>query len=86
VDKVNRLKKLRQDRGISQEKCARETGISISSIKRYEKDGIVGNTYNLKRLSEYFCVEMDYIYNPNDQDKGSEENNGYGIAGNRNNP
>lgn len=73
MDKINRLKKLRLERGISQEKCAEETGISLSSIKRYEKDGIVGNAYNLKRLSEYFCVEMDYIYTQKDQIQRKEE-------------
>lgn len=66
MNKINRLKKLRLEKGISQEKCALDTGISISSIKRYEKEGIIGNAYNLKLLAEYFNVEMDYIYKPND--------------------
>ena len=66
MDKINRIKQLRPDKGISQEKCAKDTGISISSIKRYEKEGIIGNTYNLKRLAEYYSVDMDYIYNPNE--------------------
>jgi len=65
VENINRLKKLRMEKGISQEKCSHDTGISISSIKRYERSGIVGNSYNLKILSEYFCVDMDYIYQPN---------------------
>jgi len=75
VNTINRLKKLRLEKGISQEKCAQDTGISISSIKRYEKEGIIGNTYNLKQLAEYFCVDMDYIYNPNGINMGNEENN-----------
>lgn len=66
MNNINRLKKLRQEKGISQEKCAMETGISLSSIKRYERDGIIGNAYNLKRLAEYYRVDMDYIYNPNE--------------------
>lgn len=73
MDKNNRLKKLRLERGISQEKCAEETGISLSSIKRYENGGIIGNAYNLKRLSEYFCVDMDYIYTQNDPIQRKEE-------------
>jgi len=84
VDKINRLKKLRLEREISQEKCAFDTGISISSIKRYERDGIVGNAYNLKILAEYFCVEMDYIYRSNEYSIRKEEKND-GITGNRNN-
>jgi len=85
MDTVNRLKKLRIEKGISQEKCAQDTGISISSIKRYEKDGIIGNTYNLKCLAEYFCVDMDYIYNPYQYNIRNEESS-YGVERNRNKP
>lgn len=74
MDKINKLKKLRVERGISQEKCAHDTGISISSIKRYEKKGIIGNSYNLKRLAEYYSVDMDYIYNPDEQNIRNEDN------------
>lgn len=69
MENISRLKKLRLDKGISQEKCAQDTGISLSSIKRYERDGIVGNAYNLKQLAEYYYVEMDYIYNPDELNK-----------------
>ncbi|WP_313133218.1 helix-turn-helix domain-containing protein [Anaerocolumna sp.] len=85
MNTANRLKKLRLERGISQEKCAQDTGISVSSIKRYEKSGIIGNTYNLIRLAEYFSVDMDYIYNPNEHYKRNEESN-HGIKRNRNKP
>jgi len=74
VDKINRLKKLRLEKGVSQDKCAQETGISISSIKRYEKEGVIGNAYNLKLLAEYFNADMDYIYNPNEHPIRNEEN------------
>lgn len=80
MKKINQLKKLRLSKGISQEKCSQDTGISISSIKRYEKDGIIGNSYNLKILAEYYSVDMDYIYKSNNTN--SEENND-GITGNR---
>jgi transcriptional regulator with XRE-family HTH domain len=73
VNKINRLKKLRIEKGISQEKCATDTGISLSSIKRYERDGTIGNAYNLKRLAEYFSVEMDYIYNPNEYNRNEDD-------------
>lgn len=80
VKKDNRLKKLRQEKGVSQERCAQDTGISLSSIKRYEKSGVVGNSYNLKLLAEYYCVEMDYIYNINEIKMNEENHNG--IKGN----
>lgn len=75
---MNRLKKLRLEKGISQEKCAQDTGISISSIKRYEKEGTIRNAFNLKLLAEYFKVDMDYIYNPNRSIINKEEQD-YGI-------
>lgn len=61
VKKNNILKELRYKKGISQEQCAHETGISLSSIKRYEQTGIIGNTYNLKILADYFDVELEVL-------------------------
>ncbi|WP_167956566.1 helix-turn-helix domain-containing protein [Anaerosporobacter faecicola] len=57
----NVLKELRYKKGISQEQCAIETGISLSSIKRYEQTGNIGNTYNLKVLADYFDVELEVL-------------------------
>ncbi len=54
----NRIKELRRDRKISQQKCADDLGISIRSLQRYEK----GETENLSyfiKLAEYFNVELD---------------------------
>jgi transcriptional regulator with XRE-family HTH domain len=61
VKKDNILKELRYKKGKSQEQCSRETGISLSSIKRYEQTGIIGNTYNLKVLADYFDVELELL-------------------------
>lgn len=59
----NILKELRYKKGISQEQCAQETGISLSSIKRYEQTGIIGNTFNLKILADYFDVGLEVLCN-----------------------
>lgn len=59
----NILKELRYKKGKSQEQCARETGISLSSIKRYERTGIIGNTYNLKVLADYYEVKLEILCN-----------------------
>lgn len=67
VEKRNILKELRYKKGISQEKCARETGISISSIKRYEQTGTIGNTYNLKLLANYYNVNLDLLCNKREE-------------------
>lgn len=61
MEKNNILKELRYRKGISQEKCAQDTGISLSSIKRYEQTGVIGNTYNLRVLANYFNVELELL-------------------------
>lgn len=63
VNNDNILKELRYKKGKSQEQCSRETGISLSSIKRYEQTGIIGNTYNLKILADYYGVELGLLCN-----------------------
>lgn len=56
----NGIKRIREERGISQQKCADDLGISIRTLQRYEK----GETENLNyfiKLSEYFGVELEEL-------------------------
>ncbi len=56
----NQIKELRQSRGISQQRCADELGISMRTLQRYEK----GETENLShfiKLAEYFQVDLDVL-------------------------
>lgn len=58
----NGIKRIREERGISQQKCADDLGISIRTLQRYEK----GETENLScfiRLSEYFNVDLEELLN-----------------------
>ena len=56
----NGIKRIREERGISQQKCADDLGISIRTLQRYEK----GETENLSyfiRLARYFCVDLEEL-------------------------
>ena len=56
----NILRELREMRGISQQKCAEDTGISLRTWQRYERDGF-GCLEYLKRIAEYFGVTIDEL-------------------------
>ncbi|WP_035786892.1 helix-turn-helix domain-containing protein [Butyrivibrio sp. XPD2002] len=56
----NQIKELRQSRGISQQKCADDLGISMRTLQRYEK----GETENLSffiKLANYFNVDLEVL-------------------------
>ena len=54
----NQIKELRQSRGISQQKCADDLGISIRTLQRYEK-GETENLTHFVKLADYLQVELD---------------------------
>ena len=57
----NRIKNLREKRGIIQEILAADLGITQQTLSRYEKDVTVIKVDILKRLAEYFNVTTDYL-------------------------
>lgn len=75
----SKLKKIRQERGISQEKCARDIGISVRTLQRYENGEYNATIYSLAQLSKYFNVSIEELLpdNSNTQKKddfSNEEN------------
>ena len=57
----NRIKNLREKRGIIQEILAADLGITQQTLSKYEKDVTVIKVDILKRLAEYFNVTTDYL-------------------------
>lgn len=56
----NRISELRKEKGISQQKCADDLGISLRTLQRYEK----GETENLScfiKMATYFGVELEEL-------------------------
>ena len=56
-----RLKELRSEKGISQEKLAKETGFTQSAIFYWENAKRVPNANVVIALAKYFGVTTDYI-------------------------
>lgn len=72
LDFGKRLKKLRADLGITQEKLARDLDIPESSIRRLEVSGSVPRTARIHQIADYFGVTTDYLLFGR-EDKGEEE-------------
>lgn len=58
---MKNLKKLRESRGMSQQKLADELFITQQSIYKYENDLAYPNLETLKMMSKFFSVSIDYI-------------------------
>jgi len=59
----NRLKELRTERGISQEKLVEMTGISRTTLSKIENNEEVNvNTRTIAKLAEAFEVEPSEIF------------------------
>ena len=56
----NRIQELRKKKGVSQQKCAEDVGISIRTLQRYEK-GHLGSLEYIKKLADYFNVHIDEL-------------------------
>lgn len=63
-----RLKTLRSSRGLSQRELGEKLGIKESAISLYESGKREASYDMLKKLSEIFCVSIDYLLENGDAD------------------
>lgn len=57
----NRIKKLRENRGLTQVSLAEELGITQQMLSKYEQDTSIIKGKMLRKLAEYFNVTTDFI-------------------------
>ena len=65
-----RMKKLREEAGISQNKLAKLIGIQQSSLNRYESGFSNPTPETLLWFGDFFDVSMDYIFGRTDKPQG----------------
>lgn len=56
-----RLKALRQEKGLTQAQAAQALSIAYRNYQRLEADGNTPNFSNLVQIAELFGVSMDYL-------------------------
>ena len=59
---ASKLKKLREDKGISQLELSKQIGVSPSSITMYEQGERIPRDYVKIRIAEYFGVTVESIF------------------------
>lgn len=58
----DRLRHLREQKGISQYRAAKEMGIHKNMLYRYEAGTSTPNTFFLEILADFYGVSMDYLW------------------------
>lgn len=70
----NKIKKLREERRLTQKELAEEMGLAQSTIAMIENDKKEGSTKTLKKLADFFNVTLDYLLS---EDKEKDKINEY---------
>ncbi|WP_273710482.1 helix-turn-helix domain-containing protein [Leuconostoc mesenteroides] len=63
---MNRLRELRKERGLSQDRLANEMSINIKTLRRYEVGENNPRVAILIELADYFNVSIDYLVGRSD--------------------
>ena len=66
-----RLRMLREDAGISQNKLGKLVGVPQSSIYRYEQGQSTPSSKTFRWYADYFDVSLDYIFGRTDDPHGA---------------
>lgn len=59
---AEKLKELRKQSGISQEKLAEKLGVSRQAVTKWERDSGVPDIENIIAISKLFDVSMDELF------------------------
>lgn len=62
----DRLKTLRNRKGLSQSEFAKQIGVSKSSVNMYERGEREPNFETLEAIADYFNVDLDYLMGKSD--------------------
>jgi transcriptional regulator with XRE-family HTH domain len=71
MDFSNRLKELREKRGLSQEKLSEELDIPRSTLARYENgyQDVLPRKQRIYEIADYFGVTVDYLIGRTDEEQ-----------------
>ena len=58
---IQNLRKLRKEKGVSQQKLADDLGTSQQSIHQYENSAVEPDIDTLKKFARYFDTSVDYL-------------------------
>ena len=62
------IKKLRTERGVTQEELANKIGVSFQAVSKWETNATTPDIAILPRLALYFGVSIDALFSMNQDD------------------
>lgn len=76
----NKLKSLRQEKGLTQEQLAKQIFVSRTLITKYETGKAIPSKDNLEKIADFFNVDISLLFNKDDTlevvlDKNKSNNN-----------
>lgn len=69
---MNRIKQLREERGMTQPELGKVLNVQGAAMSKYENEKIPLTTETIKKLAEFFGVSTDYLLGKTDE-KGEQE-------------
>ena len=76
---LNKLRLLRNEKGISQQTLADAVGVSQPSIFKYETTNVEPDIETLKRMADYFETSVDFIVGHTDIRRKIESTDSYEL-------
>ncbi|WP_203333818.1 helix-turn-helix domain-containing protein [Planococcus beigongshangi] len=80
VELSNKIKQLREERGVSPEKLAEEIGFAKSTVWAYESGKKQVSVSHLTRLADYFDVSVDSLLNREERTIDLDLQNSAGLT------
>lgn len=75
-----KFERLCKERGVTAYRVAKETGITTAAISNWKNGKYNFKADKLKKIADYFGVELDYFYS-DDQVQKIGQDNGYYVYG-----
>lgn len=63
---AHNLMNLRKQKGLTQEELGNELGYTFQAVSRWETGKSLPNAIMIKKIADYFCVSVDYLYSEQD--------------------
>lgn len=70
---MNRIKQLREERGMTQPELGKVLNVQGAAMSKYENEKIPLTTETIKTLAEFFGVSTDYLLGKTDDKEGQEQ-------------
>lgn len=70
---MNRIKQLREERGMTQPELGRVLNVQGAAMSKYENEKIPLTTETIKKLAEFFGVSIDYLLGKTDEKEEQEQ-------------